>query len=168
MPHAKKNQITGYDCQDQSDGKEVWVGFGHLFAPCINKIRGYGNKTTDQGGKKICIGDIPFDHDCTPLTKISERRKNTPAMNSARENCARKSKTACWRKIIGEIIPAENQATATLPKTFEALFNWPMENLILVDSLSCVEIRCQLPVSGNAELFLKIGPCYTLLYHAPN
>lgn len=130
LPQAEKDQVTGDRGQNQSTDQQIRVCFSHLLAPYVEKISGDGDDTANQHGKKISVSGIPFDHDCAPLTNDKEIVKNTPAMNSARIEFIRKSKTLWWRRISGEIIPIENQATETLPNTVAALLSCPTENLI--------------------------------------
>jgi hypothetical protein len=130
VPHAKENQIAGGNHKYQSDNKQIWICFCHLFTPHIEKIGCDFNDTAHYHGEKIGIGRIPLNHDCTPLTNDNEITKNIAAMSNANTKLERKSKTLWWRRISGEMIPIESQATATLPKMFEALLNCPTESLM--------------------------------------
>ena len=87
----------------------------------VNKIKNnYGN-TVRKSGKQVGIGNIPFNHSFAFLAKFKEIVKKNPNIADENRKVEIKAKIDSGRASKGETAPAENQATAILPTTSDAL-----------------------------------------------
>lgn len=125
---AEENQIAGSRNQKQSTDNQINISLHNSPPLFVNKINSNQDQTAYNGSEKIDISDIPFNHRLTFLANSKEITKNNPAITNDTPNVNKKSNKLWGRANKGEITPAENQATAILPKISEVLSNWPTDN----------------------------------------
>ncbi|MBL7078305.1 hypothetical protein ISS42_01440, partial [Candidatus Shapirobacteria bacterium] len=126
---TSKEQNTSNNSQNESNDSKINISFHNpLFSPQKEIPHNNKNNTAYNRSEQISVSNIPLNHDLTPLAKANEKTINKAAITIDIPKVNVKSLTFFGKANIGEIAPAENQATAILPAISEALSSWPNEN----------------------------------------
>ena len=94
---AKEDQVICDKNQNYCSGCQINICFHKLFSPLVNKINKNQKQAANNSCEKISIYHIPFNHNCTSLTKLNEIKKEINAITMDIMNVNIKSKKFCGR-----------------------------------------------------------------------